>query len=102
MSFSTDTKNELISQPTHKKCCRRSLCAGLVFDGETDGHGRMIAVFSTEESAHFAARIISGEGYSVPYRPVRSASNRYELAFTSENRLESLSSLLEMELGEFR
>ena len=85
MSFSTETKTELINQPIHKKCCRKALLAGLIFDGETDGNGRMIAVFSNEECALFASKILSLEGYTVPYKPVRSAPNRYELAFTSEN-----------------
>lgn len=84
MSFSTDTKNELINLPVHKKCCRRSLCRGLIFDGETDGDGRMIAVFSSEESALFTSKILASEGYDVPYKPVRTAPNRYELAFTSD------------------
>ena len=85
MSFSTETKTELINQPIHKKCCRKALLAGLIFDGETDGNGRMIAVFSNEECALFASKILSLEGYTVPYKPVRSAPNRYELAFTSES-----------------
>ena len=83
MSFSTDTKNELINLPAHKKCCRRSLCRGLIFDGETDGDGRMLVVFSSEESAVFASKLLASEGYELPYKPIRTAPNRYELAFTS-------------------
>ena len=98
MSFSTDTKNELINLPIHKKCCRRSLCRGLIFDGETDGNGRMIVVFSNEESAIFASRILASEGYDIPYKPIRTAPNRYELAFMSEDHDDTVARFPE-ELG---
>ena len=98
MSFSTDTKTELINQPIHKKCCRKALLAGLVFDCETDGNGRMIAVFSSEESACFASKILASEEYSVPYKPVRTAPNRYELAFTSDSK-NNISAVLPSQIG---
>lgn len=51
MSFSSETKNELCTHQIKRRCCRQAFLAGLLFDAETDGDGRVLSTFSSEEAA---------------------------------------------------
>lgn len=59
MSFSQDIKRELMAQQTQKKCCRRALSAGLLFDAEADGKDHIKAYFNSSETAKYAVKIFA-------------------------------------------
>ena len=88
MSFSSETKVELMGINAGKKCCRRALACGLLYDAQTDGD-RIVVTFSNVEYANYAARIIS-QCYgsdTVPFSPVRIAPGCYDLALISGGRI---------------
>ena len=85
MSFSYETKIELMSLTPQKKCCRRALAAGLLFDADTDGDRRVLATFSSAEIASYAQRVIAGAfgQATVKQPPVTVGKGELDLAVCS-------------------
>ena len=57
MSFSKDTKKELMSAACKHRCCRRALALGLLINAETDGE-RIVVDYSSADIADFAKKTI--------------------------------------------
>ena len=85
MSFSTDTKSELIQISAHSRCCREALISGLLFDADTDGGSRTVLSLGSQEIAEFAQKNINsffGKNSS-PHMPVKNGQRGYDLALIS-------------------
>lgn len=54
MSFSSDSKNELVIQPVKSKCCRRTMLSGLLIAAKIE-ENRLVASFESSEIATVAA-----------------------------------------------
>lgn len=60
MSFSKDTKNEIMSVPAKSRCCRVALALGLLVNADTDGDMRSVVDYSSRDIADFAEKFING------------------------------------------
>ena len=87
MSFSSETKSELITLAAHKSCCRHALATGLLFDADTDGDSRTVLTLHSKELAEFAKKSLSAVfgNESLPYEPVYNGARGYDLAIISED-----------------
>lgn len=85
MSFSKDTKAELIGILAHSRCCRAALISGLLFDADTDGEKRTVVSLGSSDAAEFAKKNINSFfGKDVcPHVPVANASKGYDVAAIS-------------------
>lgn len=92
MSFSSETKIELMGLTPQKKCCRRSLVAGLLYDADTDCNGRVLASFSTLEIALYAQRAIASAfgPAAVKQPPVAAGKGDFDLAVSSPEIVQSV------------
>ena len=87
MSFSKDTKSELLEISAHSRCCREALLAGLLFDADTDGESRTVVSLSSSDAADFSQKNINsffGKDTS-PHAAVANASKGYDLAVISSD-----------------
>lgn len=94
MSFSTDTKEELAALQVKKKCCQRAYAAGLLFDADTDGKGRALALYQslhTAQAAQKATAAVFGSK-AVEFPPV-SEGKSYVLAVSSPDTAELVSDM---------
>ena len=87
MSFSSDTKSELITLPTQKSCCKHALATGLLYDADTDGDSRTVLTLHSKELGDFAKKSLSavfGKD-ALPHDPVYNGARGYDLAINSED-----------------
>ncbi len=84
MSFSSEMRTELMTLTAQKKCCRRALALGLLYDAETDGE-RGLATYSSIQTAQYAQKIIDTAfgGESAPMPPVGVGKGVFDLAIGS-------------------
>ncbi len=95
MSFSSESKTELMSLAPQKKCCRRALVAGLLYDAETDGCGRVLATYSSLETALYSQKaIVSVFGQeSVKQAPVSVGRGVCDIAVSSPEAVRLVGSI---------
>ena len=87
MSFSTEQKAEIISQPQKNACCRRALLCGVLFSrGVLAEDGISISVDS-DTTAEFLSTLIA-ENYSKPAE-IRTAAGRRRIVRFSSRSAES-------------
>lgn len=73
MSFSSEQKNEIVTQSYKSSCCRRSLLMGFIFARAKCEHGDEISIRAEKlETLEFVGRLIK-EFYSQSITPHRSA-----------------------------
>ena len=97
MSFSTDTKAEIIKLPVNKRCCKRASAAAFLLGAETDGDTRIVCNFSSIEIALAAQKAITlafGKDSS-PTPPVSVSSDGYDIAFISGDAVKLLNEIRE-------
>ncbi len=84
MSFSHEMRAELMTLTAQKKCCRRALALGLLYDAETDGT-RGLAAYSSFEAAQYAQKAIDSAfgSESAPMPPVSVGNGGFDLAISS-------------------
>ncbi len=84
MSFSHEMRAELMGLTVQKKCCRRALAEGLLYDAETDGEVGL-ATYSSLETANYAQKAIDyafgADTASMP--PVSAGNSQFDLAIGS-------------------
>lgn len=94
MSFSNETKAELLDLPVRKSCCRRAYAAGLLFDADTDGGERALALYSELSAAKAAQKAIAAVfgAEAVPCDPVGEGRG-YVLAVVSSEAVKLISDM---------
>ncbi len=87
MSFSSETKSELMLIPTGKSCCKHALATGLLFDAATDGDSRTVLTLHSKEIADFAQKSLTAVfgKESVPNAAVSNGARGYDLAVISDD-----------------
>lgn len=97
MSFSTDTKSEIIKLPVGKKCCKRAYAAAFLLGAETDGESRILCNFSTLDISLAAQKAISmafGKE-AIPAPPSAMSTDGYDVAFVSHDAVKLLEEIKE-------
>ena len=94
MSFSTDTKSEILKLPISKKCCKRAYASAFLLDSESDLGERIIYTNKSEAVCLAAQKTICGifgkdSAFSAPV----SNAPSYDLAVKSKEAVSLFSDL---------